>query len=257
MTTLEMDIARPPLALMQLMHSRWAVQTLKAAVKLNLFEPLSKEAMNAKELAGALSIDEKGCLLAANALCALGFLVKNADKFSLSQLAKDYLVKESPLYMGEYVADERVENAWGQLAQALKSGKPVNSVNQQEKAEEFFPKLAASIFPMNYSSAHQLAGELNLEALPAGARVLDIAAGSGVWSLPLAERRKDLLVEALDFPAVLEVTKSFAERHKVAGRYFYHAGSWSDIELKDQSYDIVILGHILHSEGKERSNNIS
>lgn len=256
MTTLEMEIAKPPFALMQLMHSRWAVQTLKAAVKLNLFEPLSKEAMSAKELARALSIDEKGCLLAANALSALGFLVKSADKYSLNQLTKDYLVKESPLYMGEYIIDERVESAWGQLSQALSSGKPVNSVNLQEKAEEFFPKLAASIFPMNYGTAHQLAQELNLEELQPAARVLDIAAGSGVWSLPLAERKKDLLVEALDFPAVLEVTKRFAERHKVSQRYSYHAGSWSDIELKSQSYDIVILGHILHSEGKERSKQL-
>lgn len=253
MTALEISAHQPPIKIMQLMHSRWAVQALRSAVELDVFSKLSTMPKSAAKLAAELSLDVNGMEHLLNALSGLGFLNKKDGKYELSDESRMYLSKSSDLYMGWYVTDQRVQEAWSMLNQALKTGKPVNSVNQAEKAEEFFPKLAESIFPMNYGTAHIVAAELKIDQLPSGSRVLDVAAGSGVWSLPMAERNKGIKVDALDFPSVLEVTKRFAAKHGVAERFSYISGNWSDCELEPEAYEIVCLGHILHSEGRQRS----
>lgn len=257
MSTLEMTALEPPLKIMQIMHSRWAVETLRSAVELGVFSKLEKTSKNATELSSELACPSFGVELLLNALLALGFLEKGTDgKFKLTPQSRTYLVKESQLYIGDYVQDERLEETWSNLTEAIRKGKPIHMVNHHQKAEEFFPKLAASIFPMNYGTAHSVANHIKVEQLPAGARVLDVAAGSGVWSLPLAERNKHLHVDALDFPAVLEVTKDFAKKHGVADRYSFISGNWSDCKLDSEKYDLVCLGHILHSEGKKRSESL-
>jgi ubiquinone/menaquinone biosynthesis C-methylase UbiE len=257
MSTLELITHEPPLKLMQILHSRWAVRTLRSGVELDVFSRLSEKAKTAQQLSAELNVPAAGLELLLNALTSMEFLEKStANEYKSTRVAQLYLNKKSNLYMGEYVQDDTVEKAWDKLTDSLRAGKPVAQVNQDAKAEEFFPKLAANIFPMNYGTAHVLATELKVEQLPEGTRVLDVAAGSGVWSLPLAERNKNVHVEALDFPAVLEVTKEFAKRHGVDKQFSYISGNWSECELKADSYDIILLGHILHSEGKKRSEEL-
>jgi methylase of polypeptide subunit release factors len=46
--------------------------------------------------------------------------------------------------------------------------------------------------------------------------ILDLAAGSGVWGIVLAEQFPQARVTAVDFAAVLEVTKETTEKHGVS-----------------------------------------
>jgi hypothetical protein len=56
----------------------------------------------------------------------------------------------------------------------------------------------------------------------------------------------------VDWPGVLPVTERVAERHGVADRFTFVAG---DLDSADfgKGHQIAALGHILHSEGIERS----
>lgn len=253
MTTLEMTKMQPPLRIMQIMHGAWALEAFMTAFRLDFFSPLSREPLTAAELAVELQADVKATELLLNALLALELIERNGERFSVVEASKPYLDKESPLYMGDYLLMDGVKDGWMQLPDSIKTGKPYCKINQTEGAEKFFPSLAAAIFPMNFCTAHTLATELKVEQMPAGSHVLDIAAGSGVWSIPFAERNKNIRVDALDFPGVLEVTKRFAAKSNVESQYSYISGNWSDCKLESDKYDVVLLGHILHSEGKERS----
>lgn len=253
MTALEMTAIQPPLKIMELMHGAWALQAFMTAVRLDVFSGLIKNPKTAAELASEMSADKNAIELLLNALLALDLLDRKNDKYQVAEESRPYLDKQSKLYMGDYLMMDGVKQAWMQLPDSIKSGKPVSMVNQDKKAEEFFPALAAAIFPMNYSAANSLATELKVEQMPRASRVLDIAAGSGVWSLPFAERNKELHVDALDFPVVLDVTKRFATKLGVESQYSYISGNWSECKLEAGKYDVVLLGHILHSEGKERS----
>jgi ubiquinone/menaquinone biosynthesis C-methylase UbiE len=87
-------------------------------------------------------------------------------------------------------------------------------------------------------------------------KVLDVAAGSGVWSIPFAQAHRQTRVEALDFPAVLGVTRKVTENFGVAAQYEDIGGNWRQAKLAPDSYDVIILGHILHSEGAAASREL-
>jgi ubiquinone/menaquinone biosynthesis C-methylase UbiE len=85
--------------------------------------------------------------------------------------------------------------------------------------------------------------------------VLDLAAGSGVWSIALAKRSPKVRVTAVDWPGVLPAAQRTAERHGVADRYRFVAGDMLSVDF-GTGHQIATLGHILHSEGPERSKKL-
>ena len=61
---------------------------------------------------------------------------------------------------------------------------------------------------------------------------------------------------AVDFPAVIPITKEFAEKWKVADRYEYREGDYHEVDLGADAFDVVILGQIIHSEGVEEGKKL-
>lgn len=252
----------PPLKVFGVLQTQWAQQILKTGVELDLFSQLAKEPLTAAQLAAKIGCDVRATQLLADSLAALGFLIcegkSNADgKYKLTEDSRHYLVKDSDYFFGDYVlARDQVADAWKQLTAVIRSGKPIKEVNTDKGAEEFFPKLAAAIFPINFSTAQMLADLLKVKELAPRARVLDLASGSAVWSIPLAAANKNLQVDSLDFPPVLKMQKHFTGKHGVASQYKDLEGSWRDVKLDADSYDLIILGHILHSEGQKASEEL-
>jgi ubiquinone/menaquinone biosynthesis C-methylase UbiE len=253
MVTIQMKTSMPPQQIFQVLNGRWAAQILKTSVQLDVFSKIGSAAQDAKSIATAIGTEPHATEVMLNALCSLGFLEKKNGKYQLNELSQTYLVEDSPLYIGGFVTHDHVAEYWKDLTEVVRTGNPAVTVNNQQHAEEFFPKLAAGIFPLSYSTAHNVVNELKLSDLPAGSRALDIAAGSGVWSIPLAQQNKNVHVDALDFPSVLKVTREFTEREGVASQYSYIEGGWRQCKIESDKYDVIYLGHILHSEGMEES----
>jgi ubiquinone/menaquinone biosynthesis C-methylase UbiE len=129
----------------------------------------------------------------------------------------------------------------------VKTGKPATAVNQEGDGSAFFVDFVEDLFPVGYPSAKALAA-----AFPQARKVLDVAAGSGVWSIPLAQNSKEVRVTALDWPGVLPATRRVTERMGVAGQYEFLAGDLNSADLGN-GYDLATLGQILHSEGETHS----
>lgn len=176
---------------------------------------------------------------------------KNEDRYTLSNESKEYLVTQSPLYIGRYLLMQKeLATPWMHLTDLAKSGKPYAEVNKDAKAEEFFPELAASLFAWNFANAVEVTEELDVAAMVKagekgsdqgrnGYRVLDLACGSAVWSIPAARASSSVKVDALDFPAVLEVAREFTAKNEVESQYNYMSGNWKDVQLEDEVYDLV------------------
>ncbi len=247
----------PPLKISALLHTRWATQVLKTAVELNLFSHIAGSLKTADEIAELAGIDSRGSGVLLDALVGLELIRRNEDRYALTESSQVYLMPESKLYMGEYIErQDELMTAWEKLTEIITTGKPALEVDREEIAKQFFPSLVSAIFPANYTTACMVADELAVHLLKPGSRVLDVAAGSGVWSIAMAEVNRQLEIDALDLSAVVPVTCEFAERFGVGGRYSYLSGNWRDISLADERYDIIILGHILHAEGVEGSRKL-
>jgi ubiquinone/menaquinone biosynthesis C-methylase UbiE len=254
MTIVKDKQAIPPVKIAPVLFSTWALEAIKAAVQLDVCSTIKAGKSTAEEIASSLKTSLRGTEALLDALVGMEILDKQNGRYKLNDMSSLYLLPDSPLFMGSFICStEQMHSGWASLTDAVKTGKPCRQVNQDAEAEKFFPKLAAGIFPLNYANAQNLADKLEINKLPQGAKVLDVAAGSAVWSIPMAACNKGVKVDVLDFPAVLEVTKDFTTRFKVAEQYTQIAGNWRDVKISPEHYDVVILGHILHSEGKELS----
>jgi len=81
-------------------------------------------------------------------------------------------------------------------------------------------------------------------------RVLDIAAGHGLYGLAFAKQNPQVEVTAVDWPKVLDVAKENAQAAGVADRYHAKPGSAFDVDY-GTGYDLVLLTNFLHHFDKE------
>jgi ubiquinone/menaquinone biosynthesis C-methylase UbiE len=248
----------PPLAISSIVYAHWAFKALRSAIDLDLFGAVHEGAKNAASVAARLNFDPEGVALMLEVLVGLGLLKITEQRYALTDLAEVYLIRSSPLYMGNYLCglQDSSDKTWQALGDCVRAGKPVSQLNERESAENFFPEQTAAIFPLSYTTAQMVARNLNLDELPDGARVLDLAAGSAVWSIPVVEENQGVRVDALDFPRVLEVARQFTRKYGVYKYYRFLAGDWRDLVLDSETYDVVFLGHILHFEGWSASERL-
>src|SRR2546423_570127 len=103
---------------------------------------------------------------------------------------------------------------------------------------------ARAVTPLSLPVAKAAAAAL-APLMPDARRILDVAAGSGMFGIEMLRALPDAHVTALDWPAVLEVAKANAVRRKVADRVSLLPGSALAIDL-GADYDLVMLPNFLH-----------
>jgi hypothetical protein len=223
-----------------------------------IFDQLEGGAKTAQELADAASVPVRGVRALSNALTGLDLLSKDEEgRYSLTPESAAFLVRGKPSFLGRTIVHTTAQilPRWILLPETVEHGKPVGGVNHQDGGVEFFQQFVEDLFPVGYPAAQALAAELKLSASAAPVSVLDLAAGSGVWSIALAQSSPHVTVTAVDWPGVLEVTRRMTARFGVAGRYTFVA---DDLGIADfgSGHQVATLGHILHSEGETRSREL-
>lgn len=235
----------------------WRSRTLVAGVELDVFRHISAGPRTAADIAKAAGASPRGMTSLLDALTAIGYLRKSGGRYTLQPTAAAFLVPGKKDYVGAMAhALSLTWDAWKQLSEAVKSGHPAETVNVAAKGKEFFPKLVASIFPGNYAAAGVALLHFPPKQRHKIHRVLDVAAGSGAWSLPFAEAIPGARVTTVDFAEMTPITREFAEKHGVANRYEYLERDLRAGDFGEGVYDLVILGHIIHSEGEHHGKEL-
>lgn len=230
---------------------------IEAAVKHGLFDSLSASPKTAPQLAKESGASVRGVTAICNALVGLRLLGRARDRYTLTPESAAFLVSQSPGYHGEFfrhVSTQLMPN-WLSLSQTVRTGKPATQVNSQKKGAAFFAKFVESLFPLSYAAANVLGQHLGVPKAKNTVRVLDLAAGSGVWGIALAKQSPHVHVSAVDWPTVLTVTKKIARRHGVGKRVTGIPGDLLKAPF-GKNHQVATLGHILHSEGPARSRKL-
>jgi precorrin-6B methylase 2 len=228
---------------------------IEAAVRNGIFDSLDGGPQTVAEVASATGASARGLTIIMNALTGLNLLEKDAGgRYSLTPESSTFLVSKKPSFLGGLARHTSTQliPKWLTLTEIVRSGKPARGVNEQETGSEFFEQFVEDIFPMSYPSAQLLAETLGLAQATNPVKVLDLAAGSGVWGIALAQGSTKVSVTAVDWPAVLRVTQRVVERFGLSDRFQFVAGDLSTANF-GVDYDVATLGHILHSEGKQAS----
>ncbi len=236
------DFARPMIA--------------EAAIKLGVFDAMSEGARTIAQISQRTGASTRGIAALADGLVGIGLINRRGQQFTLAPDTAEFLVQKKPAFMGgilKHVSRQLIKE-WMNLAECVRTGRPTKSVNQEGAGSEFFAQFVEDIFNMSFASASAAADALLAES-DGSVSVLDIAAGSGVWGIAMARERPHVRVTAVDWPAVIPVARRVAERHGVGERFGYVEGDILEADL-GAGHDVATLGHILHSEGEERSRRL-
>jgi len=220
---------------------------LKAAMELDVFTTIARGYHSLEEIAAALQCSVRGMRVQLDALCPLGLLHKSGGTYVLTPTSQAYLVRGMPtccidIYLAWFQSRER-------FADCVRSGKPTIDLTAPV-AEDLWVSYVAPyliLWPELAEGARTRwdAVGVNAESM-AGARILDVACGSGVKSFVLAQADPNAHVTVIDSPKVLEVTASIAEAMGVAAQVTYQSGDVLEMDLGTEQFDLVFLGNILH-----------
>lgn len=227
---------------------------IETGVRHRIFDVLDTGPKTVEEVSAETGASRRGLRAVMNALVGLNFLAKDPqERYTLTPESEMFLVSSKPSFQGglfRHVSRQLAPN-WLQLYDIVRTGQPAVAVNAESEGGPFFQDFVEDLYPMNYPAAQALAQALDLQSRPS-ASVLDLAAGSGIWGITLAQQAPNVQVTAVDWPEVIPVTRRTTARMGVADRFRFVAGDLLTADF-GTGYDVATLGHILHSEGAARS----
>ena len=231
---------------------------ISAAAGNKVFDALENGAKTAEEVAKETAASPRALRILMNALVGLDLLKKDRrGRYSLTPESAAFLISERPgTHAGFFgtIAPQLISR-WLRLTDIVREGRPAVAVNQETEGTEFFSQLVENIIPMSYPAAQKLGDHLKIAKTKNEIRVLDLAAGSGIWGIALAQKSPRVRVSAVDWAGMIPTTKQITEKYGVRERFNFVEGDLSQANF-GTGYDVAILGHILHSEGEKRSREL-
>lgn len=232
----------------RLMNSHGLAEVYRAALAAGICDAIAEEPLKVGEVCERCELHPRATQAVLEVLVAAGLADEEAGKYGATPLL-------GTLLAGSY--RELGQQYWQHLPELLRSGKPMAKMDSVEESAEHYQTQAAALGCMMVPAAQE-AAELLLPRLPieGPARVLDVGAGSAVWSLALAKARPSIGVTAVDWPAVLEVAKQFAAFAGVDDRLQCVAGDFHEVHLPQGEYQMAIVANVTHLESAERTGEL-
>ncbi len=237
-----------PIRFFQTMHAYQQTAALRAAIELDLFSVIDDTLPTVAEIAHRTNASERGIRALCNYLVVLGFLQKSGERYSLTPDSAFFLRKKSPAYLGgavRFMAHPAVTRAFDDLSDIVRSGGPLHSKHLADDNPAWVD------FAQTMAPIARLVAELveQIVRTDKPIRVLDVASSHGLYGIFVAQGNPQASIVALDFPAVLNVTKENTKRFLVADRYSFLPGDALSVSFDAASssgYDLVLVPNLLH-----------
>jgi len=222
---------------------------LHAAIELDLFTAIAEGKKTAPNLASRIQASEKGTRVLCDFLVIGGFLTKQGNEYGLTGDSAVFLDRKSPAYMGtitDFLSKVGQETgAFNDVAAVVrKGGTLISDEGTVSPDNPIWVNFARTMAPLMFMPSEMIAKMIGADAGEKW-KVLDIAAGHGLFGIAIAKQNPNAEIVALDWAAVLEVAKENAQKAGVAARYSTLPGSAFD-EGFGSGYDIVLITNFLH-----------
>jgi 2-polyprenyl-3-methyl-5-hydroxy-6-metoxy-1,4-benzoquinol methylase len=230
-----------------MMQAHVQSSALKGAIDLDLFTAIGEGNSSAPAIAARCGASERGTRILCDYLVVAGLLTKDNGAYGLSPDAAAFLDRRSRMYIGaasQFLNHSMHYKAAADVAQVVRQGATLlNGREYLDIENQVWVDFAQGMMPMMLPAAQFMATQLD-----APTRLLDLAAGHGIFGIMAAVAHPELQVDALDWPAVLAVAADNAGKFGVSDRWRPRPGSTLVMDF-GIGYDVIYLTNFLHHFG--------
>lgn len=231
---------------------------MKSAVELDVFTKIAEGNETAQTISQACNASERGIRILCDALTVMGFLTKENYQYELTQESAAFLNRHSPAFVGDavdFILSPMQRRGFDDLTAAVKQGgSTVGKEGSLDPESPMWVKFARGMMPMMMPAAQMMTEKLGFES-DRKLKVLDIAAGHGIFGITVAQKFPNAEIFAVDWANVLEVAKENAQKFGVAAQYHPIEGSAFDVDYGD-GFDVVLLTNFLHHFDKPTNETL-
>ena len=243
----------------------WPSKTLLSAVELGLFTVLGKGSMSGEEIQDRLGLHPRAVFDFLDALVALDLLARDGEgpaaRYRNTTDTAHFLDRTSPAYIGGILemANGRLFRFWGDLTEALKTGKPQNEMKNGGTSvfEELYRDPARLEQFMGAMTGISLP---NFEAFARGfdfsryRTVTDIGGATGQLSIIIARHHPHLAFTTCDLPPVVPIARKTIAAAGLSDRI---AAAPLDFFAEPlPRADVITMGMILHDWNLEKKMHL-
>jgi 2-polyprenyl-3-methyl-5-hydroxy-6-metoxy-1,4-benzoquinol methylase len=221
-------------------------EAMKTAVELDIFTAIAEGNTTAAMIGKRCKAVERGVRTLCDFLTIHGFLTKEGIQYALAPDSSFFLNRHSPAYIGgavEFLLTPRLREGHARLTEAVRRGSTALGEGTLERENPDWVKFARAMMPLMHMPAEIMAAELRKGG--EAHKVLDIAAGHGIFGISVAKQNPAAHIYAADWKNVLEVASKNAQAMGVADRYHLLPGSAFEIDFGG-GYDLVLITNFLH-----------
>lgn len=231
-----------PVPILDLLFGSLKVRIIMAGVRLGVFEAMRDQSRTARELAGALDLDDVALESLLRALTHVRYLKRRKDRYGLSSLARRTMVAGAPAELTGYARwNETQLQILEQLETMVRTGRGVDfhrTLNDR-KAWEHYQRAMLEVARFDAATLARLA------PIPAGAtRMIDLGGAHGLLGAAICRRRPPMRSTVIDLPQAVEHGRALAHEAGHGDLVDYRAGDLLNDPLEES--DAALLANILH-----------
>src|SRR5439155_5137673 len=186
----------------------WAYQrtaALRAAIELDVFRAIGEGPGDVASLARQCSASERGLRILCDYLTVIGLLSKEGGSYRHTPTSAMFLDPRSPACVAStarFLGSPATSEPFQHLADIVRNGRTtLPGQGLVEPENPVWVEFAHSMAPMMAPMCGPL-GRIVLDGLLGPVRVLDIAAGHGLFGIELAKQNSEASMVALDWAPV-------------------------------------------------------
>jgi O-methyltransferase/methyltransferase family protein len=254
-----------PSHIMQVGMGFWPSKTVLSAVELELFTHLGAESMTGEEIGERLGLHPRAIYDFLDTLVALRFLERDGDgtegRYRNTAESAAFLDKGQPGYIGGILemSNARLYGFWGDLTEALRTGRPQNEIKHTGKAmfEELYSdpaRLEQFMGAMSGISAgnfNALAQQFDFSRYET---VCDVGGATGQLCTIIATHHPHLSCTSYDLPVVVPIAERAIAAAGMSDRVTAAAGDFFADPLPEA--DVITMGLILHDWNLDRKMHL-
>lgn len=231
---------------------------MKAAIELDVFTKIDEGNKTAQAIADACGAAERGIRILCDTLTVMEFLRKTSGQYDLNETSAAFLSRKSPTFIGDtvnFIMSPMQRRGFDDLTEAVRQGgSSVADDGSLDPESPMWVTFAHSMTPMMIPAAQMLAANLDFPP-DRRLKVLDIAAGHGIFGIFVAKQFPNAEIYAVDWANVLTAATENAQKFGVADRHHLIPGSAFEVEYGD-GYDVVLLTNFLHHFDKPTNEDL-